>query len=205
MPESFIQVPPNSTGARMRTRSRVVSGNTVHESAVYRPGADTWYVYADNVAAASAKSHVSIFNGVGSGMIIQIRKLFVYNLTTAAVSGAWTRFDLRRSTAQAAGTAITPVAADTTNPALPVTILAATGATVTDGGIILPFTTTSEENTVTQALSNSFFQQMYNLLPEADNIQEVTLREGQGFNVRQVGASTVGIFGWAIVMTVEAP
>lgn len=205
MAESFIQVPPNSTGARMRTRTKVVGGTTVHESAYYRPGGETWFATADNVANANAKAHFGIFNGTGSGVVIMVRKVFFYNLGTGAVTGAYQRYDFKKSTAQSAGTAVVPLAADTNNAALPGAVLIATGPTVTDGGLITPFLTLTEENAITQPLTTAMFQQTVNLLPEGDSIQEVVLREGQGFVIRQNTASTLGTYAWTVVFTVDTP
>jgi hypothetical protein len=205
MPEGFIQLPLDGAGKRMRTRARTIGGQEVHEQASYRPGADTYFALADNVAHAANKHHISLFNGAASGRVVQVRKLFAVNLSTGAVTGVAERFDCRRSTAQTAGTAITPTPADSTNPALPAAIVCATGATVTNGALLWPFLTLNEEVTATQPLTTAGFQQSMNIMLEADSIQELTLRPGEGFTVQQITASTVGSFAWILAFTVDTP
>jgi hypothetical protein len=36
-------------------------------------------------------------------------------------------------------------------------------------------------------------------------VQEIVCREGQGFTVQQAFSSVVGLYGWILVFTVEAP
>lgn len=196
-------LPPDSTGKKIRTRTRIEGADTVHEQAVYTPGADTYYAYADAVVFAQNKQHISIFNGATSGVVLKVRKLFAVNLQTAAITGIVNRFDIKRSTAQSAGTALTVNKADTAEPNLPAAVLVATGATVTEGNLLFPWMTTSEETPATQALNVTQFQQSINVLIEADPLQELTLREGEGFTVKQITASTVGSFGWLAVFTAE--
>jgi hypothetical protein len=205
MPEGFIQLPQDSTGKRMRTRARTVGGLEVHEQASFRPGADTYFAVADNVVPAANKHHLSIFNGLTSGRVVQIRKLFCINTTTAAVAGAVVRFNMLRSTVQAAGTALTAQAADTTNPALPAAITLATGATVTNGPLLWPFMTLTEEWPATQPMSVAAHQQMENIMLMDDAIQELTLRPGEGFTVQQITAVTTGTLSWLLAFTVDTP
>ena len=42
-----------------------------------------------------------------------------------------------------------------------------------------------------------------NWIPEGPNIQEITLREDEGMRVQQITSSTVGVWGWLLVVTVE--
>ena len=113
MPETFIALPPDSTGKKLRTRSKVIGGQTVHEQAVYQTALPTFYILADAVAFAANKHHLSIMNTAGSGKLLSVKKLFHINLSLGAVTGVALRFDVKRATAVSGGTAITPQSCDT--------------------------------------------------------------------------------------------
>jgi hypothetical protein len=196
-------LPPDSTGKRLRTRSRLVGGDTVHDQAVFLTAQETWFAYANAVVPAGNKHHLAIFNATGTGKVVKVRKLFAVNLQTAAVTGVVCRFDVMRITALSAGTAITPAPADTQNTALPGGITCKTAGTATEGPLLFPWVTTNEEESAVAALSKSVFQQAVNILMEGNEIMELTLREGEGMTVKQITASTVGSFGWIAVFTVE--
>lgn len=200
MADGFVQLPPDSTGKKLRTRDRGTAG---HDQYVAVSAAETWVALADTVASANGKQHISIFNATGSGKLVKLRKLFAINLQTAAVTGIVQRFDIKRTTAQSAGTAITPRALDTANAALPAQVTVATAATVTEGVLLFPWVTSSEEETAVPALSKSLFQQSVNVLLEGNEIQELALREGEGATVKQAVNSTVGSFAWLLAFTVE--
>lgn len=201
MPESFIQLPPDSTGKQLRTRTKVILGNTVHEQAVYQTGLPAFYAVADSVALAANKHHISIFNGTADKMVI-VRKLFQINNQLASVTGAALRFSAFRSTAQSAGTAITPVAADL-DDTLPAGITVATGATVTNGGLLFPYVTQSDEMNAANTAVANYLSQYNNLLMESNEMKELRLRPGQGFTVQQITSSTVGNFAWLMGFTVD--
>lgn len=203
MAEDIIQLPADSTGKKLRTRSRVIGANTIHEQAVFLASIDTWVAYADAVSFTANKHHITLFNASGSGKTVKVRKLFAVNLQTAAVTGVVCRFDIKRATAASAGTTITPVSFDTTNAALPSGVTVRTNGTVTEGSLLFPWLTTTDEETAVPALSKSTFQQMTNILIEGNEIQELTLREGEGMTVKQITSTTVGSYGWILVFTVE--
>ncbi len=203
MAESFTQVPPNSTGNKMRTRTRVIGADTVHEQAIFAGAMPTYYALADAVAFATNKHHISIFHTAGSNQLVAIRKLFHINLSLSAVTGVALRFNAHRTTAQSAGTSITAVSADSTNPALS-NVLLATGATVTNGPLLYPITTQNDELTAANTAIANYLMQFGNLAIEGIETQEFRLRPGEGMTVQQITASTVGSFAWLMVFTVEA-
>ena len=188
MTEAIVRVPPDSTGARLRMRSRIIGGETVMEQAVFQGALPTYYAVADTVAFATNKHHISIFNSSAS-QIIAIRKLFAINLQLSAVTGVTLRFNAHRTTAQSGGTAITPVSADTNNGALS-GVTVATGATCTNGGLLYPFTTSNDEITAANTAVANFLTQ-YNSLAVVDSeVQELRLRENEGFTIQQITASS---------------
>lgn len=203
MAESYTQVPPNSTGNKMRTRSRVIGADTVHEQGVFTAALPTYYAMADAVAFAANKQHISIFNNAGSNQVIAIRKMFHINLSLAAVTGVAVRFDVKKTTAQSVGTAITANSADSANPALS-GLQIATGATVTEGAILYPITTQNDELTASNTAIANYLMQFGNLALEGIEQQEYRLRPGEGMTVKQITSTTVGSFAWLITFTVES-
>ena len=203
MAESYTQVPPNSTGNKMRTRSRVIGADTVHEQGVFTAALPTYYAMADAVAFAANKQHISIFNNAGSNQVIAIRKMFHINLSLAAVTGVAVRFDVKKTTAQSVGTAITANSADSANPALS-GLQIATGATVTEGAILYPITTQNDELTAANTAIANYLMQFGNLALEGIEQQEYRLRPGEGMTAKQITSTTVGSFAWLIAFTVES-
>lgn len=203
MPNSYTQVPPNSTGNKMRTRLRTIGADDVHEQAIFSAALPTYYAIADAVALTANKHHISIFNGVGSGVVIAVKKLFQVNNQLSAVTGATLRFSAFRSTAQSAGTAITPQTMDTDNPAVPAQVVVGTGSTVTNGGLLFPYVTQSDEMSAANTAVANYLSQYNNLILESPEMQEIRLREGQGFTVQQITSSTVGSFAWIMAFTVD--
>ncbi len=160
----------------LRTRSKLIAGQTVHEQAVYQTALPTFFATADAVALALNKHHISLFNAAGSGKMVAIRKLFQINNQLTTVTGAALRFSMFRTTVQSAGTAITPTMADTDNT-LPVGISVATGATVTNGPLIFPYITQSDEMTAANTAVANYLSQYNNLMMESNEIK-VLLGDG---------------------------
>ena len=203
MAESFTQVQTNQTGNKVRSRTRTINANVVHEPGVFIAGGETWVAYADAVAFAQNKHHITIFNSDATS-IVKCKKLFAVNLQSAAVTGVFTRFDARLCSAASVGTTLTPVSFDSTNPALPGGVTVRTNGSVTTTSLLFPWISTGEEETAVAGLSKTMFQQWANLLPEGNEVQEITLRQNQGLTIQQATATTVGSFGWILVFTVES-
>ena len=204
MPESYIQVPPNSTGSKVRTRSRVIGANTVHEQAVYQAALPTYYALADAVTCAQNKQVISILNDTGSGKVVALKKLFIINTQLSTVTGVALRSDVKRATAHSGGTVVTPASADSTNPAIPAQITVRTAATsVTESTLLFPLTYTNDEVGATQAFPSAQLMAGLNWFPEGAEVQEVRLREGEGLTIKQITNSSVGQFAWLIVFTID--
>lgn len=89
---------------------------------------------------------------------------------------------------------------DSNNAAVPSQVTTRTAATGGATTAITYQTTThdSEETRHGWALG-----QYFNMLPEAPDIQNVTLNEGQGFAIKQVTNTTVGTWNVVVVVTLE--
>lgn len=204
MPESYTQVPPNSTGNKMRTRSRVIGADTVHEQAVFQGALPTYYALADAVAFAANKQMISLYNAAGSGKLVVLKKLYLINLQLSSVTGVAVRQDFKRfSAVHSGGTLITPVPCDSSNPALPAGVTCRTGATVTDLTLLFPLTFANDEVGATQAFPSVQLQAGINWLPEGSEVQEVRLREGEGVTVKNITSTVIGSFAYMFVFTLD--
>lgn len=202
MANSYSQIPPNSTGNKMRTRTRAQGADTVHEQAVFTAAMPTYYALADAVALAANKYHIAIFNQAGSDQVVSIKKMFQINLSLTAVTGVALRFDIKKASAVSAGTDITAQTMDSTDPAL-TNVLVKTNATVTDGATLFPHITNSDEVTAANTAVSNYLLQATNLILESPEMKEVRLNPGEGLSVKQITSSTVGSFAWLIAFTVE--
>ena len=81
--------------------------------------AQTYTAAGIGVAFGNNKSMLGIFNGVGSGRVVRVYRVWVLNNQTAAVTGVLTTWTLRKTSAQSAGTAITPTKHDTASETAP--------------------------------------------------------------------------------------
>lgn len=161
--------------------------------------AQTYTAAAIGVAFGNNKSMLAIFNGSGSGRIIRVYRVWVLNNQTAAVTGVLTTWTLRRSSAQSAGTAITPTKHDTTSESMPAQVAIATGATVTQTSDVAfrAWVWSNDEPAASSATSD----ELECLIPlncvwdstGDSNIEPIVLRETQGLDVRHSGSSAVGI------------
>lgn len=133
MPEGFVQVAPDSTGKMLRTRSRTVGTNTVHEQYVITSGSDAvpinrvWSTSlrvpfpqtATAVAAAGTVAIWSCWNG-GITNMVSIRRLVCEVDSSTSHAALSPILRLFRMTAQAGtpgNTVITPQAQYTADPA----------------------------------------------------------------------------------------
>lgn len=160
---------------------------------------NTYMALADNVAWAANKQHITVLNPANSGKIVRLRKLFGVNLQLAAVTGVATRFDLKRCTGVSGGTAIVEEKADTLLPASGITV--STNGTVTgEGAIVFPITICGDEVGATQSFIN---YQSINWLPEGAEIQEISLRPGEGLTLKQITSTAVGVNAWLLIFTTQ--
>jgi hypothetical protein len=170
----------------------------------------TWWVPGQAVGAS--KLMADIFNGVGSGKVIEMRGLWAIPKTDVAVVGAvGVEIGLYRSSAVGTGgTAhtynggsaasahvITPV--DTTNAALPaqITARAAPTAGATIGALYWANYVPTEET----ATSMAYLMAMISLLPDSTMGQRIALREGEGLLIKQGTVAGVGTIGFLAQFT----
>lgn len=165
----------------------------------------TWYVFTGGQALAANKVHLSIFNGAGSGVVLKVRKLFLLNLQTAAVTGVMVLWRvLRSSSAGTGGTTVTPRPADSQNPALPAQVVVTSNPTTpTEVFTWFEHAVANDEIGATSAFPTPQILAGLNLLAEGEVLQEITLREGEGLLVKQITSTTVGSYAVLAVVTCE--
>ncbi len=84
MPESFTQLPPDSTGKRLRTRERVIGANTIQEQFVI-PIEDKVVTYTGRVstfrtpgrAGTTGQKIFALHNATGSTVLVEVRKVAI--------------------------------------------------------------------------------------------------------------------------------
>jgi hypothetical protein len=159
----------------------------------------TWNANQQAIAYASAKSMLDVFNGSSSAKSIDIVVIHLFNNGTAAVTGVLTTMKIRRITAAAAGSAVTPIANDTSNTALDANTTAGTGRTVTASATLRQIVWSNDE----PAVSAATMDEWECLVPNSRiwdegygdaNVQRLRARTGQaeGYDLQQAGASAVG-------------
>jgi len=171
--------------------------------------ADTWRATAQGVAFASGKSMLDIFNATGSSRVLRVRRAYQFNNGLTLVTGVLTNMRLYRTSAASAGTAVTPVAHDTGNTALHANITAGHNRTVTDGDLFRQYIWSNDEPTVSAATMDEWellvpFAEVWNAGYGDSNVQPITLRENQGFHIKNQGSTAVGTNDFEIEFTNEA-
>lgn len=156
----------------------------------------TYVATIPNVVGAAAKIHWDLFNATGSGVVLELRAIFITPVLTAAVTGTLSPdFDLIRTSAiGTAGTAVTEAAAapslsrmDSSTAALPAAVTmrnSPTGGATSSVFAIRQYVTQEE----TQA--GAQLSQWQNILPETAMGQRFVAREGQGYKMVQ---NTLGV------------
>lgn len=159
----------------------------------------TWSSNSQGVAFASAKSMLDVFNGSSSAKSIDIVKGLLFNNGTGAVTGVLTTMKVRRITAASAGTAVTPVANDTSNTALDANTTSGFGRTVTATATFRQIVYSNDEPTVSAATMDEWellvpYATIWDVGYGDTNVQRLRARTGQaeGYDIQQAGASAVG-------------
>jgi hypothetical protein len=191
MSESYIQLPPDSTGKKSRAIYRSdldsyeevsVSKNIENENPVYAVS-----VSASSVAAN--KHHISLWNG--STHYLRILMVLVGIHSTAAVTGYIMQFIMQRASDVSGGTTLTITKLDNRDPDIPTGITATTGATVTlKESPIAIFTINPEET------GGSSFITFKPPKP-------IVIAPNEGITIRQYATAGAGLFNAVIYFSVE--
>lgn len=205
MTQSIIQVPPDSTGSKLQTRSYTRGANTVHSQGVYFDGLPTYRLLCPAIVPAANKYHIVLRNNAGSAQTLYLLGLYAINDNVTAVTGVINQFNFRRVTGTPTLTAVTPYAYNSADPALSgVTAGHTATAGLTDSTIIQPLVLSSEENTAVPTNTTMFLHHT-NLLPAMHSYgRPLALRPDEAVAVKQIGAGAVGALSWIMDFAVEA-
>ncbi len=158
-------------------------------------------------AIANGKSMLAIANTHAS-RLVKIYRVWIYPNTTA-VTGIMVNFNLRRFTTLSAGSTVTPVAHDTANVSVDLTnVTVVTGATITSPTVIFDYMVSSEEPLVSGAANNNLlcfypFALGWDNGVGDSNVEPITLRQNEGFDIYCGTNSTAGNFDCIIEFTVS--
>lgn len=211
MGDSYVQVPTEGSGKRLRTRERLVSGTTVQEQ-YFRAAPDATYSAIGRLAAVNARASLAFAQSANAdkqwltlhhaaSATKLVRVLYVGFILVDVSAATILDFDVRLITAAPAtgNPAITPGPHNQANPATECTVLAlpTTGGTMAatpslaltefDAGILAPPTAPPGQNV------GRF--DLYTNERVSDESQAIELRpgvlEGVAIVVRSTAAATV--------------
>jgi len=189
--ESYIQLPPDSTGKKARAIywSSLGSYEEVQASKPIEYVNPVYAVAVNASAVAASKHHLSLWNG--STRYLRILAAMLSMHTTAAVTGFIMQYIMQRASAVSGGTALTIVRLDPRDPAPPSGLSATTGATVTLKEAPLAIFALNPEETGS-----------YSWLHFAPP-KPIVLQPNEGITIQQYATAGVGLFNAAIYFAVE--
>jgi len=189
--ESYIQLPPDSTGKKVRAIYRSDLG--VYEEVQLSKDIETEnpiYVASVNASAvAASKHHLTLWNG--STQRIRVLEIIVSMHETAAVTGFIMQYLVYRASAVSGGTALTIDKFDPDDPALPSGISASTGATVTVTGVPLVIFALNPEETGSGCYID--------FKPP----KPIIVKPSTGLTIQQYATAGAGLFNAVIYFSVE--
>lgn len=157
--------------------------------------AASYTLTAQNIAFAANKCMACIFNGVGSGKVVRVYRIWVYNNQLVTVTGVLTNLEIRKITAASGGTDLTFTKHDSNSAAVDANIVAGTNKTVTLGGLYRRVLWSTDEPTANTAISLDEFEcfmpftNIWSMGYADTNSEPITLREGEGVTVMNTGGS----------------
>jgi hypothetical protein len=189
--ESYIQLPPDGTGKKLR--AIYYSNLDVYEEVQLCKNIESVnpiYVVAVSASSVSAsKHHLTLWNG--STRRVRVIGIIVGMHNTAAVAGYIMQFLVYRASAVSGGTALAIDRLDPDDPSPPSGISAYTGATVTVTGAPLAIFTLNPEETGGQ-------NWIYFVPPKP-----IIVKPSQGLTIQQYATAGVGLFNAVIYFSVE--
>jgi hypothetical protein len=172
--------------------------------------ANTWQAAGQNLAITAGKHMLDVFNAAASTRVIRIYRAYAFNNGTGAVTGVLNYLRCNITTAATAGTAVAPIAMDTTNLALNANTSVGTNRNVTVASFLRQLLQSPDEPTVSlldwDALGTLVpFAEVWSVGYGDTNLQPVTCRPGEarGFSLQSLN-QTVGVNDYEIMFTDSA-
>ncbi len=189
--ESYVQLPQDSVGKKLRTNKQTIESSLVEEQVVrleahQKAEIATYGVCALDSAVAASKHHLSMWNSLGSNKWLEIILVKVGMQATATVAGFPMGFRLLRTgEGGVAGISLTPAKFNTGNADLPAQVYIATGAVPSSLIATLAAGTCNPEESGGHAECV--------LLDERINQQPLLLKESEGITIQQYATAGVGV------------
>jgi hypothetical protein len=196
MTESYTQVPPDSTGKKLRSRQRTVGANTVDEwyyinqqerAVTFRGFATSFRTLGDTT---TSQKIFTIENAAGSTVVVGVRQLFVQMDPTAILAGAPASSVriFRVTTLPTGGTTLSKGSLDTALTSSASVVLR--GATASDGGTATAITSTTPVPSLMHRLLTRLESAVghmimddVSLLPDICATEPLYLRASEGLSV----------------------
>lgn len=216
MVEAFIQVAPDSTGSKLRTRERVIGANTIEEQyAILLPServvvSRAWYATLRIPIVALTSAPVFTVYNTGTNPVA-VRRLSVEadSIAASAVASPYLRLYRLAGTAPTGGTPITAVQQDTGDAAINagVSVRAAHNADGVALAIVISAGITGPMWVQTlprwQTLAGYQIMPVMNLLPddaELNREDPLVLRTNQGLLVRSEAPAAPAAGAWQMML-----
>lgn len=158
--------------------------------------ADTFTLYGSAITITATKSLLALFNGVGSGVVLKIKRVQVLNTQIAAATGVLGQMEVRAITANSVGTAVVPTKHLPTQNSLPAQVVMNTGGTVVNATNTVLFRTgwSSDEPAVGAGTMDEWqcipsWTTLFESVGDA-LVQGYVLREGFGLSVTTAALSS---------------
>lgn len=161
----------------------------------------TYTAWSGVQAATANLVYLHVFNAVGSGRVVKLRKVFIQPSQAVNVLGAQTWKVAKTSSVGTTGNVAVPIQKhDSASAAVPAQITA--GRAYTVGGT-QAFTYFDLPVSVEETLPAVAVAPYFNILPnDGDAVSDYVLREGEGLAVQNV---TGGAYSWSVlgVLSIE--
>ncbi len=169
----------------------------------------TYTAAAPGVTYLLNKCMIGLYNGVGSGQVIRVYRVWSTNNQTVAVTGVLLLLQMSRITTGSGGFAIIPTKHDFQAPTPPSQIVCASGLSYT---IDTSYRRNVRSNDEPLASDNAALDEMFtipscNILWDSyvdSTIQPITLREGYGLGVINTTSTAVGLADFFIEFTMDS-
>jgi hypothetical protein len=160
--------------------------------------AATWHAYTQAAAYATNKHMLDVFNNSGA-TTVRVYRAWLFNNQTSNVNGVLNFVSIFRTSASSGGTAVTPVAHNTSNTGLPAQVTAGTGRTITNGAQFRRLLMSPDEPNVSTADWDALmclvpFAEIWNSGYGDSVIDPITCRAtvAEGFTIQSI-TQTVGV------------
>ena len=172
-----------------------------HASGHIRGTIPTYTWWRPFTAGAGGQRIIDIYNAAGSGVDVKLRKLFLHH-NQSVQTGVPVLFDLVHTTSVGTGgTVIVGSKQDSADAAIPaqVTVRHSAAGGATETFTRFGFAVDTEETRPGTAIAP-----MINWLPEGEDVGDIVLHQGEGAVVKQITATTVGVWGCLLVASIVA-